>query len=78
MSNNMFAEAQQSQAAQQAKVMNKSTGVQPTPEKQELTAFTLSITKAEKEKLQMFALKNHMKTAHLIRKWIAENIPDDF
>ena len=41
------------------------------------TAITLSISQADKDKLQMYAVKNHIAMSQLLRNLSAEHIPDD-
>ena len=39
--------------------------------------ITLSITQEDKDKLQMYAVKNHIAMSQLLRNLSAEHIPDD-
>ena len=75
--NNIFAESQTANNAAQKKVVEQTVGGYRREPVANRTTLTISISQEDKDKLQMFALKNHADTSKVIRRWIAENIPDD-
>ena len=73
----IFNEAVKDRQKQQKRIETKGTHTQQEKEKVERTIMSLSLTKADKLRLQQYALKKNRTVAGIVQDWIHEFCTED-